>query len=76
MICFAVFLGAAFFPSVAHAYLDPGSVSMVLQATIGAVLAFTVTIGVYWQKFLNLFRKKSKAAKSIEMIKKHKEPKS
>jgi uncharacterized membrane protein YdjX (TVP38/TMEM64 family) len=48
----------------------------VLQATIGAVLAFTVTIGVYWQRFLDLFRKKPKASKRNAMIKKNKEPKS
>ena len=63
MIGFAVCLTIVLYPLVAHAYLDPGSVSIVLQAIIGAFVALTVTISVYWQKFLGLFRTKPKNEK-------------
>lgn len=50
----------------AHAYLDPGTGSMILQAIIGAVAIAFTTISVYWYKFksffLERFRPKDKDA--------------
>lgn len=37
-------------PGIAHAYLDPGTASMLLQAVIGLVAAAVVTLRLYWQR--------------------------
>lgn len=34
----------------AHAYLDPGTGSMILQAIIGAIAVAGATLSVYWAK--------------------------
>jgi hypothetical protein len=41
----------------AHAYLDPGTASLVLQGIVGAVGAGLVAGGIYWRKLTGLFRK-------------------
>ena len=38
--------------SSAHAYLDPGTGSIILQAIIGALAAIIVALKLYWHKFL------------------------
>ncbi len=47
--------------SSAHAYIDPGSGSIILQALIAALAAGTVFIKIYWHKLLVLLgiRKKT-----------------
>lgn len=35
-------------PGVAHAYLDAGTGSMIIQVVIGAVAAALATLKVYW----------------------------
>jgi hypothetical protein len=37
--------------SQAHAYLDPGTGSIILQATIAAVASSLFAIKMYWHKF-------------------------
>lgn len=34
----------------AHAYLDPGSGSMLLQLILGGIAGFVVLVKLYWQK--------------------------
>ena len=48
--------------SSAHAYLDPGSGSIILQALIAGLAAGAVFIKIYWHKLLVLLgiRKKAK----------------
>ena len=48
--------------SSAHAYLDPGSGSIILQALIAGLAAGAVFIKIYWHKLLVLLgiRKKGK----------------
>lgn len=45
----------------AEAYIDPGTGSMILQATIAAIVGSAVTIKLFWQRikifFLRVFRK-------------------
>lgn len=43
------------FPRVAHAYLDPGSGSMLLQVLLGGAAGLAVLIKLYWQRFLLVF---------------------
>ena len=46
----------------AHAYLDPGTGSIILQAIIGFIAASITIISTYWNKLkifiVNLFKKK------------------
>jgi hypothetical protein len=52
-------LASIFTTSTAHAYLDPGTASLILQGIIGVIGAGIVTLGIYWQKFTGLFRRKN-----------------
>jgi hypothetical protein len=51
-------------PSPAHAYLDPGSGSYLLQLAAAAVFASMFTVRLYWQKFKDWARGVRPAAKS------------
>jgi len=51
------FLYFFLFTSSAHAYLDPGTGSIILQAIIGAFAAFFSTIYIFWEKVKIFFRK-------------------
>ena len=53
LTCSLGFFLASLMP--AHAYLDPGTGSMILQATIGAVAVAFTTISVYWHKLKSFF---------------------
>lgn len=39
----------------AHAYLDPGSGSAILQGIIGALAAIAITLKLYWHRLLCFF---------------------
>lgn len=53
--------------SNAYAYIDPGTVSIVLQGLISAVAATIVALKIYWVKVLKFFgiQKKMKLSKKI-----------
>ena len=38
----------------AHAYLDPGTGSMLLQVVLGGVAAVAVAVKLYWYKILSI----------------------
>ena len=44
----------------AHAYLDPGMGSIILQGIIATIAATSLTIKIYWQKIKDFFKKKKK----------------
>ena len=50
----ALLLGAM--TSSAHAYLDPGTGSMILQIILGGVAGLALVGKLYWHKFLTLVR--------------------
>lgn len=50
-ICWFLLLAVA----PAHAYLDPGSGSMILQLLLGGVAGLAVILKLYWRRFLALF---------------------
>jgi len=52
--------------SAAHAYLDPGSVSIALQAIVGAVAAYIVTGKVYIQKVKSFFSRDKSETRSSD----------
>lgn len=39
----------------AHAYLDPGSGSAILQGILGALAALAITLKLYWHRLLRFF---------------------
>ena len=41
----------------AHAYLDPGTGSIILQAIVGAFAAFFTSIYIFWAKVKNFYKK-------------------
>jgi len=42
----------------AHAYLDPGSGSMALQALLGGLAALMVIVKLYWSRLIKFFGSK------------------
>jgi hypothetical protein len=46
-VTIAWFLGTA---QIAHAYLDPGSSSVIIQVIIGSVLSFGVVVATFWRR--------------------------
>ncbi len=42
-------------PAPAHAYLDPGSASMIVQMIIGAVAGVGIAVKLYWHKIKGFF---------------------
>ena len=52
-----LFLFFFLFTSSAHAYLDPGTGSIILQAIVGAFAAFFSTLYIFWEKVKIFFRK-------------------
>ena len=56
-------------PRPAHAYLDPGSVSYVLQIVIAAIIGGLVAIKIFWTSiklFLSRIFKRDKPARDPE----------
>ena len=55
---------------VVHAYIDPGTGSLVLQAVIGAMVGVFVAIGLFWNRIKifvkNLFSKSKKSEETTE----------
>jgi hypothetical protein len=39
----------------AHAYIDPGTGSMIVQAVIGVIVAASVAIGIFWSRVRSFF---------------------
>ena len=53
-ILFISFISLLFPFSTAHAYLDPGTGSIIIQGIIGALAAIAVALKLYWHKLLLL----------------------
>jgi len=46
--------------SNAHAYLDPGTGSIIIQGIVAAVLSVTIAVKTYWFKIKAFFQKRKK----------------
>lgn len=57
-----ILLAMAIGPADAHAYLDPGTGSMVLQVIVGGVMASLFVIRRRWDQLKGYFRRRSRAA--------------
>jgi hypothetical protein len=53
-------------PSVAHAYLDPGTGSYVVQLLIGTLLGGLFALGVFWRRVVASFKRLFKRGSSDE----------
>lgn len=60
----AVVAAMAWSTMPAYAYLDPGSVSFVLQGVVGGVAATTAVIGGYWSKIKWFFSSRDRVTPS------------
>lgn len=49
--------------TTAHAYLDPGTGSIILQAILGFIAAAAATMSIYWEKFKSIINKILKKTK-------------
>lgn len=54
------FLCAVVIVSPVHAYLDPGSGSIVVQVIVGAIAGSLVTIKMFWVKIKSFFTNNKK----------------
>ena len=43
-------------PEASHAYLDPGTGSIILQAVIGVAVGGLFAVGIFWNRVKTLFR--------------------
>ena len=53
-------------PGRADAYLDPGTGSMVLQATLATLMGALLVVKTYWQRIKSVFSKKDANAAEAE----------
>tara|TARA_B100000795_G_C22721922_1_gene407825 strand:- start:144 stop:374 length:231 start_codon:yes stop_codon:yes gene_type:complete len=51
----------------AHAYIDPGTGSIILQAVLGFIAITLTGASFYWNKFKSFFKKKFKKEKNNEI---------
>ncbi len=49
-------LGVATFSADAHAYMNPGTGSMILQALVAGFAVISVTVKIYWYKLVAFFK--------------------
>jgi len=58
ILLFVFILDFLVFPKKAHAYLDPGTGSMLIQVLIGGILGSLYFIKLYWKKISSFVKKK------------------
>ena len=59
---FAILVFGVLCASPAYAYLDSGTISLILQAATGAVASVLLFGKIYWGKLVGFFSRKSPAA--------------
>ena len=67
---FLTFFFLILLSSNAYAYIDPGSITIIFQAIIGAIAMLGTSVAIYWKKILEFFKIKKKDARKIEPNKK------
>jgi len=61
-LCFLMLLA----PRTAHAYLDPGTGSAILQGLLMVIAAVIITGKLYWRRLLSLLRRGKKNQASTQ----------
>ena len=59
LLALVLITGALLAPEPAHAYVDPGAGSLVIQGIIAAVVGVGLTLRLYWRRIRKLFTGKS-----------------
>ena len=59
LLALVLITGALLAPRPAHAYVDPGTGSLVIQGIIAAVVGVGLTLRLYWRRIRRLFTGKS-----------------
>lgn len=54
LVCLA-FIMLSTTPGQAHAYLDPGVASIVLQGLVATIAAVSATVGLFWHRLKTFF---------------------
>ena len=49
-IILGLLFAVSFFVSDAHAYLDPGTGTIIIQALIGILVGLGITLKIYWSR--------------------------
>jgi len=57
-----------FFPLTSHAYLDPGTASMILQVVIGGIVGGLMFFKTGWYKIKNLVLRVLGKKKSVKVV--------
>jgi len=52
-----VLIGCMLLPPMAHAYLDPGNGSMMVQLLLAGLAGVMVALKMYWRRILAFFRR-------------------
>ena len=68
IIVWSLFLVGIVVPHSVHAYIDPGSGSLILQVLIGGVVGIVVAIKLYWKKIIAFVSLKKTSNKDEEPI--------
>ncbi|MBK6735631.1 MAG: hypothetical protein IPG61_16455 [bacterium] len=59
LLALVLITGSLLAPRPAHAYVDPGSGSLVIQGIIAAVVGVGLTLRLYWRRIRRLFTGRS-----------------
>lgn len=60
-VCWALYLavlGSMLWAPAANAYIDPGSGSVIFQVVVGAGLALSLGLKVFWRRIVGFFSRK------------------
>ncbi len=60
-----VVFGCLVFTTPAHAYLDPGSASLLLQLLVGGAVGGLVVVKIYWIRLKRLFGHSPKPSRPV-----------
>jgi hypothetical protein len=65
-LCFILILLAFVFPRDVHAYLDPGTGSLVFQTVVAALAAAAYGLRTYWSRLRILFGGRDSGTESVD----------
>ena len=64
LFLFLTVAGVSLFSPKAHAYLDPGSGSLIIQLIVAALIGASMTLKIFWSNITAFFTKRKKPGQS------------